>query len=135
MGIWNSLFSSAEVVNKTVDGIYNGIDKSVYTTEEKAEMDKKVLDWKLDFLKAQGDQSLARRFIAIMLIGVFCLYCIVMLIMFLFVCYMSYKANGLQGLLDGMKLMKEFAADTLTLPVSAVLGFYFLTQTVGAFKK
>lgn len=43
MNIFGRLFGSDEHIGKLVDGAYNGIDKIVYTDEEKADHFKKLL--------------------------------------------------------------------------------------------
>jgi hypothetical protein len=37
MNIFGRLFGSDEVIKKAASGLYNGIDKAIYTNEEKAE--------------------------------------------------------------------------------------------------
>jgi len=43
MGIWTSLFGKTNLVNKLVDGIYDGVDAVVYTDEEKVANRKELL--------------------------------------------------------------------------------------------
>jgi len=59
-----SIFSPS-VVNKTVDGIYNGVDKAFYTDEEKAEALQKQVDSKMKLLPLFEPFKLAQRIIAI----------------------------------------------------------------------
>ena len=56
---------SPEIATKTVDGIYNGIDKAFYTDEEKAEALQKQVDTKLKLLPLFEPFKLAQRVIAI----------------------------------------------------------------------
>ena len=53
MSIWSSLFASENVVNKMADGLYNGLDAAVYTTEEKVENRKEFYKLYEPFKKAQ----------------------------------------------------------------------------------
>lgn len=59
-----SIFSPS-VVNKTVDGIYNGVDKAFYTDEEKAEALQKQVDSKMKLLPLFEPFKIAQRVIAI----------------------------------------------------------------------
>lgn len=59
-----SLFTP-DTANKAVDGIYNGIDKAIYTEEEKAEMTQKQIETKLKMLPLFEPYKLAQRYIAI----------------------------------------------------------------------
>lgn len=43
MSIWGKLFGSDKVIGGVVDGVYNGVDKLAFTTEEKAEYFHKML--------------------------------------------------------------------------------------------
>ena len=66
MDFLKGLFSP-HVVNKTVDGIYNGVDKMFYTDEEKAEAQQRQADTKLKLLPLFEPFKLAQRFIAIII--------------------------------------------------------------------
>lgn len=59
MSFWGRLFGSDDVIGKTVDGVYNGVDKLVYTQEEKAERFERIL-------KLYEPFKLAQRWIALM---------------------------------------------------------------------
>lgn len=59
-----SLFSPS-VVTKTVDGIYNGIDKAIYTDEEKADNQKEQVKSKMALIPLFEPFKLAQRIIAI----------------------------------------------------------------------
>lgn len=58
MSVFSSLFGTENVVNKVVDGIYDGLDAVVYTGEEKVK-DRKEL------LKLYEPFKLAQRLIAL----------------------------------------------------------------------
>lgn len=64
MGLWSSLFGTDDVVKKTVDGIYNGVDAAVYTAQEKAQ-------YFLDLLKHYEPFKLAQRLIALCIISTY----------------------------------------------------------------
>ncbi|MDB4261368.1 hypothetical protein N9878_00735 [bacterium] len=53
MGIWSNLFGTENVVNKAVDGIYDGLDAAIYTNEEVARDRKELLSLYEPFKLAQ----------------------------------------------------------------------------------
>ncbi len=63
-GFISNIFTP-DTVNKTVDGIYNGVDKLFYTDEEKAEATQKQIDTKLKLLPLFEPFKIAQRIIAI----------------------------------------------------------------------
>ena len=72
MGLWSgtkeffgSLFSDESIVNKAVDGVYNGLDMSFFTPEEQAMMRKTSVELKVKALEATQPYKKAQRFIAI----------------------------------------------------------------------
>lgn len=65
MGFFGTLLSSDSVVDKAVDGVYNGLDKTFYTDEEKAEMAIKRSELHIKFLKAYEPFKIAQRFLAL----------------------------------------------------------------------
>lgn len=58
MGILGSLFGDQNTMSKMVDGVYNGVDKIVYTDEEKADNFQKLL-------KLYEPFKIAQRFLAL----------------------------------------------------------------------
>jgi len=62
--MFGNLFTS-NTAEKAVDGIYNGIDKTFYTDEEKAIAVQKQIDTKLKLLPLFEPFKLAQRYIAI----------------------------------------------------------------------
>lgn len=72
-----SLFGSnketGEILNKAADGIYNGLDKLIYTDEEKAEALAQGRELFLKFAEKAYDQnsirSITRRWLAFLIVG------------------------------------------------------------------
>lgn len=68
MSIFGKIFASEKAIDKSIDAVVNGLDKLVYTSEEKAEATAKarteaqgiLIDW----LKNSSGQNLARRWLA-----------------------------------------------------------------------
>ncbi len=59
MNIFKRIFATPEIMKKTVEGIYDGLDKAMLTKEESQEL------W-IKYLEATAPQNLARRWIAIL---------------------------------------------------------------------
>jgi hypothetical protein len=122
MGWFSTLFSSKKIVDTAADGIYNGIDKLVYTKEEKAEATQKGLDLYLQFVKATKPAAKARRVIAFVITGMW---------------------SSLVALVVGLHLLgsskDEFVFNILTdvvaIPFSIIIGFYFLKHVTSNLKQ
>jgi len=82
MSFWSWLTSTPKavdtglkVVEKAVDGIISGIDKAVYTPEEKAIASQKATETIIEMWKVvaneNSEQSIARRTIAMMVLKVY----------------------------------------------------------------
>lgn len=75
MGLLDLFRSSDKIVEKTADGIYNGLDKLVFTDEEKADAKQRAFQADLDFKKLmmqEGSPSaISRRILAWAISGVY----------------------------------------------------------------
>lgn len=125
MNLLSKLFGSDTVVEKTVNGIYNGLDKMVYTDEEKKENHKTFLQLYEPFKVAQ--RYLAMTFsipFAVLHIGAFSLR-------------MAFWDS--EELQSSMKLIQGDLNDTLGMIVLTIVGFYFaggvIEGGVKAFKR
>lgn len=123
MGFWSSIFSSSETVNKTVDAVIKSGDALFYTDEEKAIASQKKLDWILKYHEASKGSNIARRFLAIMIIGVFLFLVVACAILILVESPERFA------------LMFNLIKDTLATPVSVIIGFYFLSGMVRDYAK
>jgi len=116
MSIWGTLFGSENVIKRAADGIYNGVDKAIYTDQEKA-------GGFLNLLKAYEPFKLAQRLLALTLAipyVVVWLFCAGMLIVSGFV-ELSYG----QQIAGSAKVLGELNNTTLGTPVALILAFYF----------
>lgn len=52
--------SGPEAANKVLDGAINGLDKLVYTEEEKVDAHRKLSDWWLELQKTLGEETSVR---------------------------------------------------------------------------
>ena len=120
MGIFSTLFSSDNIVNKAADGIYNGIDKIVYTDEEKAEIRLKAAEHFLKLLKAYEPFKIAQRLLALT-------FAIPYVAVWL-VCAALFLYGALASDTSAVSTSKELAKmnnETLATPVALILAFYF----------
>jgi hypothetical protein len=111
MGIWAKLLGSDSVVEKSVDGIYNGLDKLVYTDEEKKDNHKAFLQLYEPFKVAQ--RYLAMTFsipFAILHVGAFSIR-------------LAFWDN--EVLQQSIKTIQADMNTSLGMIVLAIVGFYF----------
>ena len=132
LGWLKGLFSTpklAEAAGDVIKGAVNGIDKLFYTDEEKAENAQKAFEL---WLKAQNIlihessvRSMTRRYLAIMIVGVFLFLILFAAILFAFGVTTAKEVFACAKAISGLTLM--------------VTGFYFtyygIQQTVAAVKK
>lgn len=116
MSFWGRLFGSENVIKRAADGIYNGVDKAIYTDQEKA-------GGFLNLLKAYEPFKVAQRLLAL-----------VVSIPYVLVWLMSAGMLVAAGFVDpaygkqieeSARVLAELNNETLGLPTALVLGFYF----------
>ena len=121
MGILSKLFGADEVVKKAADGIYNGIDKLVYTDEEKADMRLKAAQQFLQLLKAYEPFKLAQRLLALIFAVPYVFVWIVAATLFVIgAIWPQYGAA-----IEASKTLAKMNNETLGTPVAIILAFYF----------
>jgi len=116
MGIWSWITGGN--VNNVIDKVSAGVDKAIFTDEEKSDAQKKVLDWTLEYVKATQYQSIARRIIALIVTSLWCLLIIVGVI-----------AKAWHGD-DLAKYVFNVISENVNEPFSIILAFYFLAHVV-----
>ncbi len=122
MGLLSFLTGGSETAGKVVDGVKSGLDMAFYTDEEKAIASKKMLDWKLDWLKATKPQNVARRVIAF---GVTGLWVVNVLLLTLLTLFDSSRAEPVKAIIE----------DIVNLPFMIIIGFYFAAHVARVVKK
>lgn len=69
------LFTSPEIVSKSFDMVRDGLDKSILTDEERLDYNKEAVAQFIEFMRIASDGGhLARRFIGLMVTGVWSIY-------------------------------------------------------------
>lgn len=126
MNIFKQIFASSENTKTIVDGAVSGVDKLFYTKEEKADNAKYMSEWFLRYLEASQPQNLARRFIALIIVGLWAF--LVLLAVMVYKIDESYSAYIL-GILK----------DVVSSPFVWIIGFYFakhlISSAIGQAKK
>lgn len=122
MNILARIFGSSENTKTIVDGAVAGLDKLVFTKEERAEMDDKARDWFLRYLEATQPQNLARRFIALVVVGLWAT-----LILAGICAWWVSQAFSM--------FVFKVLAEVVAMPFSIIIGFYFAAHVLRAYKK
>lgn len=115
MNILGAIFGSKKNTETLVDAGVSGLDKMFYTNEEKSEDLAKMREWFLRYLEASQPQNLARRFIAVVVVGLW--------------------AALVVGAVVAFKLDERYAdyifeviRDAVLTPFNIIIGFYFLAH-------
>lgn len=141
-GLFGSSKNTDTVVETAAKGIYNGIDMLVYTDEEKALASAKGVDKFLEFVGMTSDQnsirSVARRWLAFMVVGPVMLDVVIASIFYTLAPFFQNFAENGDALYNPFKLAGDnlVAVIAIVAPwAGGVLMFYFGPHIVGAFKK
>ena len=112
--IAGKLFGSSKVIEKMGDGIYNGLDKAVYTPEEQ-------IDNRLKSLAAYEPFKIAQRLLALVFTIPYALAWMITFIASFFIDVADQQAVLLNGNMGQIVL--------------AIVGFYFLGGVVNGVKR
>jgi len=134
MSFWGKLFGSDKALTAVVDGVSSGLDKLVYTDEEKAdaaarertEARQMVVGW----MAATQGQNLARRLIALSITGVWLIDII-----------LAQVAGAVAIFVEDSAKVEELAkfmmdgAMEMNSAVMLILAFYFAAPHMGDIAK
>lgn len=124
-----AIFGSSKNTETIVDGAVAGLDKIVFTQEERSDANLKMSEWYLRYLQATEPQNLARRLIAILIV---CLWGLLVLI--------GAAARGVEVAFniageDSFSLFVfQILADIVNAPFLMVMGFYFAAHLARAWQ-
>ena len=130
MSILSRLFSAPDAVSKGMDAIINTGDALVFTDEEKAANNIKILELRIKAAEASHGSRLARRMLSIMFCGVF-LFGVVLC--FLFVILAAYTcadvgADGYCAPLQAQKGLESILTSAaMGGSVVAIISWYFFS--------
>jgi len=116
------LFGRPEDATKILDGAINGLDALVFTDEERSRANQKISDWYLKYLAATEGQNLARRFIALMVVG-------------LWVCLVLLGIGAYHFSVEYSEFIFAVLTDVVMQPFSIIIAFYFLKHVVQEYRK
>lgn len=116
------MFGGPESGGKLIDGAIAGLDKAFFTREERAEQSQMLADWYLRYLEATQPQNIARRFIALLVTYLWVGTCLVALVQLIW-----WR--------DKFDMTLQFMSEVVNVPFGIIIGFYFLTHTVRAYRK
>lgn len=141
-GLFGSSKNTDKVVETAAKGIYNGLDMLVHTDEEKAIARAKGVDKFLEFVGMNNDQnsirSVARRWLAFMVVGPAMLDVVVMSFFYVLAPFMQKFGENNELLYNPFSVAGDNLLTVVTLiaPWAAgVLMFYFGPHILGALKK
>lgn len=115
MSMLGWLFGGSENSGKIIDGIKQGADALVFTDEEKARSNEKFLDLYIRYQEATQPQNIARRLIALMIVGLFVFLVLLMIAM--------YQLNQ-----PFAEFVFEILTDVVVNPTMVIITFYFLKR-------
>lgn len=130
MRLWDWFTSGPRAAEKVLDGAISGIDKIVFTEEEKADMRAKLGDQWVELQKVLSEESttrsVTRRILAVLIIVPFVLTCVGSSIAY------PFNADYANFLWD----VAEGAYGTFALMIGAFyFGPYMIGQVASAFRK
>ena len=115
MKILGAIFGSKKNTETIVDGAVSGLDKMFYTNEERAEDMAKTREWFLRYLEASQPQNLARRFIALVVVGLWAFLVLLAAV--------AWQWNELYA-----AYVFSVIKDAVLTPFNIIIGFYFLAH-------
>lgn len=132
-GWLGKLFGSSTASEKVVDSISNGLDKLIYTDEEKAEdISRDRSEGRrmfLQWIESTQGSNLARRFIALCVTCIWALQYVVSTFMLTLIPW--YPEKGEQLLKSATSLQQS--GEQITGAMMLVLAFYFSATHMGKF--
>ncbi len=122
MGLLKTLFGGSKNAETIITKGAELLDNAFYTKQEKAENKKSLWGLWIEYQKATSGQNLARRVIALMVVGVY-----LFLILF--------AVAVLPFIPKWSEMIFVILRETLMKPFLLVIGFYFATHLLRAYKK
>ena len=110
--------------SKSADNAMKAVDALVYTDEEKAVANQKILDFKIEYAKHTQNQSIARRVIAFIVSGLWGA-----LIMIAVIAGYFDRSEGSYS-----EFVGQIVITNINPVFMIIIGFYFAAHMVGKFK-
>jgi hypothetical protein len=133
MSFWGKLFGTDEAISKTIDVVSEGLDKLVYTSEEKADAAARerteARSMLVKWMEATQGQNLARRLISLAITGVWLSqYVIATAASSIAIFWDTQSIN-----LNKLAAVQIGTAEQMNGPVMLILAFYFAAPHMGDF--
>ena len=127
MGIFSTIFGGPKSIGKIIDAARSGIDALSYTDEEKnhdaAKQREKAREQVIAYMEATQSQNVARRLIAIVIIGIWASCYVASMLMIVSSIFIDSPDISAQ-LMKGSETIDSHISDIET-EMILVLGFYF----------
>jgi uncharacterized membrane protein YhaH (DUF805 family) len=124
MGILDWITGGGRTADKIVDAAINTGDALFFTDEEKSQANMKRLEWTLAYLKTTSGQNVARRLIAIGVVGLW----ITLVLVAVVSGYLNHADGSYSAWVFGV------LEDVVNAPFMIILTFYFATSLARAYK-
>lgn len=139
MSFWGKLFGTEKALTAVVDGVSNGLDKLVYTDEEKADAAAKdraearqmIVGW----MTATQGQNLSRRLIALSITGVWLGMYLISTIANMVAIFTDTEGEVTVEKLEALSSVAKQSAMDMNPAVMLILAFYFSAPWMGEFAK
>ncbi|MCK4792229.1 MAG: hypothetical protein KAV87_51340 [Desulfobacteraceae bacterium] len=136
LGIVGKIFGSDKALSAVVNGVSNGLDKLVYTSEEKADDAAKdradaramVITW----MESTKGQNIARRLIALAIVSVWLFQYMACMALSVAAIWVNPAMNA--ALISSARIIGTFA-ERMNGAVMLILGFYFAAPYMGSLVK
>lgn len=134
MSFWGKVFGTDKAIEGTIDAVRSGLDKLVYTDEEKADAAaaerQQARSMLVQWMEATQGQNLARRIISLAVTGVWLSqYVVAQLAMSIAVFWTDDAGEKLKRLAE----LNLKSADDMAPAAMLILGFYFAAPHLGSF--
>ncbi len=125
------IFGTDKAAGALIDNVSNGLDKLVYTSEEKAEDQSAAVtearQMVIKWLEATSGQNLARRLLALMITAIWLMQYVFMMAM----STVSVWVKEPTAFIESAKVMGGYA-ETMKGAVMLILAFYFAAPHMGS---
>jgi len=125
-GLFGWIVGGTDSADSTVTRAGKMIDDAIYTDQEKAATNGKILDWYLKYQEATKPQNVSRRIIALAVTGLW----VAMLVLAVLSRWLEKES--------GAGSFSQFIFDTMNAnintPFSIIIGFYFAAHVVRGLK-
>jgi len=133
MSFWGQVLGSDRAIESAVDAVKSGLDKLVYTDEEKADAAaserQQARSMLVQWMEATQGQNLARRIISLAVTGVWLSQYVIAQLAMSVAVFWTDRSSQLKALAE----INLKSADDMAAAAMLILGFYFAAPHLGSF--